>query len=206
MPFKKLKLNKQVLTALLDAGFEEPKEIQKKCVSRIQGGGDLYAIGPEGCGKSTTIIVSILKNLIYAFEDAPRAVVVVNDKQEVLDMLEQFKTLGKNSDIRVVGVYDEGILQDQKEAIYIGCDVVIGTPKRLAQLYFDAGINLNKIQLYLIDNASSILRKGSFPQIIRLSQSLPKCKKVIFTDELNDRLRKAADKFMHFPDTVKVDK
>jgi superfamily II DNA/RNA helicase len=48
----KEKLHKKLASALLENGFEEPKELQKKCIPKINGGADVIAIGPNGSGKS----------------------------------------------------------------------------------------------------------------------------------------------------------
>jgi superfamily II DNA/RNA helicase len=50
---EKFKLNKQLIKAVTEAGFTNPKEIQLKTLNRIIGGQDVIAIGPEGCGKTT---------------------------------------------------------------------------------------------------------------------------------------------------------
>jgi len=53
--FEKLKLNKQLVRSVNEAGFTNPKELQLKTLTRIVGGQDVIAIGPEGSGKSTQI-------------------------------------------------------------------------------------------------------------------------------------------------------
>lgn len=51
MSLDKLKLSKPLVAAMTDAGFLTPKEIQARTMSRILGGQDVIAVGPEGSGK-----------------------------------------------------------------------------------------------------------------------------------------------------------
>ena len=48
MLLDKLKLSKPLIRSMTEAGFLAPKEIQSKSMSRILGGQDLIAVGPEG--------------------------------------------------------------------------------------------------------------------------------------------------------------
>ena len=42
----------------------------------------------------------------------------------------QFEILARRTDLRVFTVFDQGLIQYQKNMIYEGLDVLIGTPKR----------------------------------------------------------------------------
>ena len=74
---EKLKLSKQLLAAVNSKGFLSPKEIQTKLFPRINGGQDLVAIGPEGCGKTTTCVLAALNKIQFTEEIAPRVLYLV---------------------------------------------------------------------------------------------------------------------------------
>jgi ATP-dependent RNA helicase RhlE len=67
----KLKLNKQLLRSVTEAGYLTPKEVQVKTMSRMIGGQDIITIGPEGCGKTTAYIIGVLMRLKYGVEGHP---------------------------------------------------------------------------------------------------------------------------------------
>ncbi|MBL7866256.1 MAG: DEAD/DEAH box helicase, partial [Cyclobacteriaceae bacterium] len=46
------KLNKQLLDAVKDAGFQHPTEIQQKCIPLITGGQHVIGIAQTGTGKT----------------------------------------------------------------------------------------------------------------------------------------------------------
>ena len=140
MPFKKL--IEPLREAIARLGFEEALPFQKQIVSKIKGGANLFGIGPDGCGKTTTIIISVLQKLKgQAFEDAPRALIFVKDKQAALDLAERFKDYTKGTDLRVYCVYDQLNIDTQRNELYEGSDIVIATPKRLNKVFYMNGID-----------------------------------------------------------------
>ncbi len=199
------KLNKKLSTALLEQGFVEPKPIQVKCIPKINGGADVIGIGPEGCGKSFTILTTAMQKLNYAFEDAPRALIIVADETKALAMLEQFKLLSYNSDLRAEAVYESGKIDKQTEAIYFGTDIVIGTPKRVMEIYFKKNFNLNKIKFFAIDDAEMMIKNSAQGQIDRLALSLPKCQHLVFTNQLTEKIEKLIEKFIVAPVIIEVE-
>ena len=80
----KEKLNKKLVNALTLNGIEAPKNIQLKCIAKINGGLDVIGIGPLNSGKTTTIVISAIQKLQYAIERAPMVFVVVSDKHKVI--------------------------------------------------------------------------------------------------------------------------
>jgi ATP-dependent RNA helicase RhlE len=201
----KEKLNKKLATALLENGFEEPKPMQLKCIPKINGGSDLIGIGPKGCGKSSTIIITAIQKLGSAFEDAPRALIIVSDEVQALEMKEQFKLFSHNTDLRAEVAFEGGKIDAQTEAIYFGTDIVIGTAKRVLEIYFRKNFNLNKIKLFVIDDAEMVIKNGLQGQIDRLALSLPKCQHLVFANELNAKIERLIEKFIVAPIVVEIE-
>ncbi len=201
----KEKLNKKLSAALLENGFEEPKPMQLKCIPKINGGADVIGIGPLGCGKSSTVIISAIQKLGTAFEDAPRALIIVSDEIKALEMKDQFRLFSHQTDLRAEVVFEGGKIDAQTEAIYFGTDIVIGTAKRVLEIYFRKNFNLNKIKLFVIDDAEMVIKNGLQGQIDRLALSLPKCQHLVFTNELTPKIEKLIEKFIIAPIIVEVE-
>lgn len=202
-----LKKYSEVLqTAMIAAGFENQTEFQQKTISKIKEGKDFIAIGPKGCGKTTAIVTGVIQRLGEATEDdAPRAVIIVTDKEKTLEIEAEFLRLARRTDLRIVIAHDKGHKVQQRIALYVGSDVVIGTAKRLYEMYIHNGLNLGKVKMLYIDDAEAILKAGFQTQILRLAESLNKCQFVMFNDKLTDRIKNAADLFMAFPTTIEVE-
>src|SRR5690606_2637901 len=99
--FEKLKLTKQLLIAVADAGFVQPTELQSKIFNRINGGQDVIAIAPDGAGKSTALILAVLNKLKFIEEIAPRVLVLVSEKENGEILIDQFHSLNRNRDLRI---------------------------------------------------------------------------------------------------------
>ncbi|HEY8401734.1 MAG TPA: DEAD/DEAH box helicase [Cytophagaceae bacterium] len=199
-----LKLNKQIASALSDEGFREPKEIQSSTFSRIMGGQDIIAIGPESCGKSTSIVIGVLAKLNYAQDAPPRALILVPSKEHAQALEQQFKTIGKNTDLRLVMLLPGAGIEGQKEALATGTDIVIGTPDRVFNLYLKSGINISKLKIFVMDDAHLIIQQGFQSLVHQLSESLPKCQHLIFSEVLHNKLERLISPFMNNPALVEV--
>lgn len=203
MSLDKLKLNKQLLTAMTEAGFLAPKEMQQKVVSRIIGGQDVIAIGPEGSGKTTTYIIGVLMRLKYAHEEAPRALILVPDAERITRVTDQFALLNRSS-LRVVGFSPAAGIQSQMDDLADGCDIVVTTPDRARALYMKLGLNLNLIQTFILDDADLMIKNGYQLPVTELARSIVKCQHLIFTEVLHGKLEQLIEPFMTFPATVEV--
>jgi ATP-dependent RNA helicase RhlE len=187
------------------AGYLSPKEIQVKTMTRILGGQDIIAIGPEGSGKTTTYILAVLMRLKYGFEEAPRALILVPTKERVLEVIAQFQLLNKNETIRIVGIHADGSMESQINELTDGVDIVVAVPSRARAVYLKLGLNTNKIQLFVVDDAAEMVKLGMQLPINELANSIQKCQHLIFTDVLHDRLNMMIAPFMKQPFTVEVE-
>jgi ATP-dependent RNA helicase RhlE len=201
----KLKLNKQLVRSVTEAGYFTPKEVQLKTLTRIIGGQDIIAVSPEGSGKTTAYIIGVLMRLKYGFEEAPRALILVPNKDKVLEVLAQFELLNKNATIRVVGLYTEPSIQPQMDALADGADIVVATPDRARAIYLKLGLNLNKIIMFVVDDAAEIVRQGAQLPVAELANSIIKCQHLVFTEVMHGKLQQMIDPFMNMPALIEVE-
>ncbi|MDP3556815.1 MAG: DEAD/DEAH box helicase [Bacteroidota bacterium] len=200
----KEKFHKKLAANLLLNGYEEPTELQSKAITKINGGFDVIGVGPANIGKTTLIAMMTVQKLQRAIEDAPRALILVSDMEKAIALKEQFLLFTKDTDLRTYCVYEEGKINKEAEEIYVGTDILIGTPKRILDLYFIRNLNLNKIKLFAIDDAEMMLKIAAQGHIDRLALSLPKCQHLVFTDGLNEKIEKLIHKFIIAPHIIEV--
>ena len=199
------KLDIQLLEILKEKGFTESTELEQICIPRIKSGHDLMCIAPKGAGKTATIVVSILHKLKASLNDVPRAVIVVPNKDIALEMKAEFERLGEYTDLRVNTACDNEKIDDQKDKVYMGSDVVIGTPKRLNLLYSLYALNLSAVKIFAIDDAESVIKSINYLQIDRLTESIPKAQKVVFAGELTEWLVRYSNEFMNIQEVIEIE-
>nr|WP_322624593.1 DEAD/DEAH box helicase [uncultured Flavobacterium sp.] len=187
--------------ALEKAGLTEPTELQRETFGPIKSGVDLVIGGLREEGKTTAIVINIIQKLdkAPANEIAPRALVMVKDKEKMLEMMELFQELGKYTDLRIYGVHDKTNLDEDKNQISVGIDVLIGTPIRLNDMFGGAGFDVNQLKMFVIDDLDNLLRTRQEPKIARLSESIGKTQRLFFTDVISERVEFLADRLMVEP-------
>lgn len=205
MSLDKLKLSKPLISAMTDAGYISAKEIQAKTMSRIIGGQDIIAVGPEGCGKTTTYVLGVLMKLKYSTDEAPKVLILVPDQERVLEVIDQFKLLSGNRNLRIMGLYGTGGMEETVLELLEGVDIVVATPTRARAVYLKLGLNLNRLQTLIVDDAEVIVKQGMQLPVCELARSAGKVQHLIFTTVVHDKLNHMIDQFMNFPVTLEVE-
>ena len=193
------KINENLQENLIENGLTEANDLQKETFSTLKSGADCIIIAPNGSGKTTTIVINVIQKLAGTSEESPRALVIVEDKAKVLEMVSLFEKYGKNSGLEVYGVHDKGDTDYDKNYISTGIDVLIGTPNKLNDLFSSAGYNVNRLRMLILDDADPILKLRHEIKIMRISNSIAKTQRIIFTDVLNERIEILADKMLVEP-------
>jgi superfamily II DNA/RNA helicase len=201
----KLKLKKQLVRSVNEAGFTNPTELQLKTISRIVGGQDIIAIGHEGSGKTTTYVLGVLNRFNYAPEGVPRVLILVPEKDDVYGVIEQFDRLNKNKSIRIVGLYVAPGIEAQMDELADGADIVVATPDRARAIYLKLALNLNKVDMFVVDDADKMIQKGLQLPVVELANSIGKSQKLVFTEVMHSKLEKMLEPFMHSPAIVEVE-
>lgn len=193
------KINPLLQEALIDFGLTEANEMQQETFSTIKSGADAVIQSDRKSGKSTTIAINVIQRLDKPFMESPRALIVVENKEKVLEMIEIFKPLNHYNKLRVYGVHDRGDLDWDKNQISLGIDVLIGTPTRLDEMFSTAGYDVNQLKMFIVDDADVLFKLRLDAKINRLSDSIPKTQRLIFCNKITDRVEAVADRTMIEP-------
>ncbi|MFT5216421.1 MAG: superfamily II DNA/RNA helicase [Glaciecola sp.] len=204
MSFKKL--NPLLKESLEKLAFDKPLPFQKEILPKLKSGANLYGIAPKESGKTTALILAIVHKLkAEAFDDSPRALVMVKDKQAALDLMEQFEVFTKSTDLRIYCAYEEYDFDKQREEIYYGVDIIIVTPKRLNKLYFMNSLHLGQLQIFAIEDAEFLIRNNYHNDVLRVTESLHKCQYVILAESMHQRYERLQESFMYNSQIVSID-
>lgn len=193
------KINEKLQDALIENGLTEANILQQETFSTIKSGADCIILSPAGSGKSTTIVLNVIQQLAGHTEESPRALIFVEDKAKVLEMEALFEKYGKYTNLEVYGVHDKGDTDYDKNYISTGVDVLIGTPNKLSDMFTTAGYNVNRLKMFIIDDADPMLKLRHETKIMRISNSITKTQRIIFAENLTERIEILADKMMLEP-------
>jgi ATP-dependent RNA helicase RhlE len=193
------KINEALQLALIENGLVEANAMQQETFSTLKSGADAIIIGEKGSGKTVTIVLNVIHQLKCEWEESPRALIIVEDKAKVLAMEELFEKYGKYTNLRVFGVHDKGDMEYDKNYVSTGIDVLIGTPNKLSDMFTTAGYNINKLKMFILDDADPILKLRHETKIMRISNSIAKTQRLIFTEKLTERIEILAEKMLLEP-------
>ncbi|MBM6500144.1 DEAD/DEAH box helicase [Flavobacterium macrobrachii] len=193
------KINPNLQKALIENGLTEANEMQQETFSTIKSGSDVVIQSLEGTGKTTTIVINVLQKLEKTLGESTRALIIVENKEKVLEMEELFLKYGTYTDLSILGVYDKGDIDYDKNVISMGLDVLIGTPTRINAMFSSAGFNINTIKMLIVDDADVLFRNRMDAVILRLSSSVEKTQRLFFCSQITERVEVLAEKIMIEP-------
>ncbi len=193
------KINENLQKALIENGLVEANAMQQETFSTLKSGADCLIIAPKASGKTTTIVINVIQRLAGANEESPRALIVVEDKAKVLAMEELFDKYNQYTKLEVYGVHDKGDMDYDKNYISTGIDVLIGTPSRLNEMFSSAGYNVNRLKMFIIDDTDPILKLRHETKIMRISNSITKTQRIIFAEQITERIDLLAEKMLIEP-------
>lgn len=193
------KINENLQKGLVENGLEEANELQQETFSTIKSGADCVIQADAGAGKSTAIALNVIQRLVKPEGESTRALILVNSKEKVLEMVDLFETIGKHNRLRVIGVNDKTDIDEEKNAISAGMDVLIGTPNKINAMFSGAGFNMNTIKMFVVDDADEIFKLRQDSIVQRLSMSVEKTQRLFFCKAITERVEILADKIMIEP-------
>jgi superfamily II DNA/RNA helicase len=193
------KINPNLQKALIENGLTEANEMQQETFSTIKSGSDVVIQSLEGPGKTTTIVINVLQKLEKTLGESTRALIIVENKEKVLEMEELFLKYGTYTDLSILGVHDKGDIDYDKNVISMGLDVLIGTPTRINAMFSSAGFNINTIKMLIVDDADVLFRNRMDAVILRLSSSVEKTQRLFFCSQITERVEVLAEKIMIEP-------
>ena len=203
--FEEFKISTPLQNAVLDLGFQKPTAIQTKAFSVILSGRDVVGIAQTGTGKTLAYMLPILQMHSFSNQLHPRVLVLVPTRELVLQVAEEIEKFGKNSSIRVLGVYGGTNMKKQKEAIAEGVDIIVATPGRLYDLVLSRALQLKSIKKLVIDEVDVMLDLGFRFQLTNIFELLPERRQnIMFSATMTDEIDALINDFFKRAEKISV--
>ncbi|MFM7668661.1 MAG: DEAD/DEAH box helicase [Bacteroidota bacterium] len=172
-------------------------------VLRLLGSGK-SVLGTAQLEEYESFIPRILLEFIPQPEEgSPRGIVVCKDDDTAKRIHELASKDLKKYDLTLDLIIEKGNKLKQRNDLFDGTEIIIGTPKRLCELYFQNGFNIGKLKLFLILEIDDQMRLGFRGFISRIAESLPKCRQLVFTRNAEeDRTVAYLDQFVNLVSVV----
>jgi len=203
MPFKKLHSDIQEKLAYLE--ITTPTPFQSKSIPVIKSGANTFCTASKDSGKTTTLILTTLQKLkCEAVGNAPRALVIVENKDTALELYDAFLTYTKHNSLRVYLADEKVHIDMQKSEIFEGVDILISTPKTMNNLFLFNAVTTSQINIFSIDDAEFLADKSSYTALMSFIQSINKCQFVLYSEKMHPILKRFKSYFMEHSKTVSI--
>jgi ATP-dependent RNA helicase RhlE len=203
--FENFNLNRQLLNAVSEAGFETPTEIQLKAIPLILGGQEVIGIAQTGTGKTAAYALPVLMKVKYAQGKDPRALILAPTKELTIQISEHVTQLAKYTDLRIFALYGGVGATQQIQAIEKGVDILIATPGRFMELYLQGDLPTKLIKTLVLDEADRMMDMGFMRQLRKIFEVIPpKRQNLLFSATFSDRIESLSKEFLEFPVRIEV--
>ncbi|MEG0283391.1 MAG: DEAD/DEAH box helicase [Erysipelotrichales bacterium] len=201
--FEDFNLEKRVLDALRDVGYEKPTPVQAKAITPILEGHDVLANAQTGTGKTAAFSLPILNDMKR--EGHTQALIVTPTRELAIQIRENIRDYSKYLKLKTVVIYG-GVKQGrQVRSLEQGADVLIATPGRLLDLIDQGFIDLSKIKYFVLDEADNMLDMGFIHDIRKMLTFIPKKRQTLmFSATMPKDIKELASTILNNPVEVSV--
>ena len=188
-------MSEAVSDLLRARGIETPFQIQALVIPEALRGGDILAKSPTGSGKTLAFAIPIVQN---GSDATPFALVLVPTRELCTQVTDELKAVAGDS-LRVASVYGGVPLKAQaKEAK--DAHVIVATPGRLQDLLDRGLVSLDKVRVFVLDEAARMLDMGFKPQVDKIARRLSEnLQTMLFSATLDGEVGELARRYTHFP-------
>ena len=210
MRFDELELSDDVLDALDAMRFGECTPIQEQAIPVIFQKRDLIAVAQTGTGKTAAYLLPVIDMLADEPEPANSVSCIVMAPtrelaQQIDRQLEGFSYYLPISSVAIYGGTDGKEFSRQQNGLKNGADVVIATPGRLIAHLQLGGIDLSKVQYFILDEADRMLDMGFFDDIMQIVKHLPAERQTLmFSATMPPKIQQLAKAILTDPAEVKI--
>ncbi len=212
--FSSFDLDPRILQGLADAGFEYCTPIQAETLPIALSGQDVAGQAQTGTGKTAAFVVATLQRLLTHTPaperkpNEPRALFVAPTRELAVQIHKDTQALAAHCGFRLGLVYGGTGYQQQRDEVFAGVDILIGTPGRLIDYFKQRVFDLHQAEVVVIDEADRMFDLGFIKDIRYLLRRLPPPSRrlgMLFSATLSYRVTELAYEHMNDPRPVAIE-
>ena len=209
LTFKELSLSPEILKNVTDAGYETPTPIQAQSIPPLLEGKDLLGIAQTGTGKTASFTLPMLMRLkgrdFGLTPMQPRSLILAPTRELASQIKEQIDKYGKDLKLKSAVIFGGVGQSSQVNTLRQGLDILIATPGRLLDLMNQGHCKLNKVEIFVLDEADRMLDMGFIHDIKKVIAALPeKRQTMLFSATMPNEIVGIANRILKQPVRVEV--
>ena len=212
MTFDDFNLSPSLRAAVRKAGYDVPTPIQSETIPLVLAGRDVLGCAQTGTGKTAAFALPILQLLSERKKNSIRitrpikALVLTPTRELAQQIYESFLDYGALLKLRACVIFGGVGQKPQTDALEAGVDILVATPGRLNDLIGQGYIDLDRLEIFVLDEADRMLDMGFIHDVKRVMTKLPKPRQTLFfSATMPKEVEALAQSLLTNPATVKVD-
>jgi ATP-dependent RNA helicase RhlE len=207
--FSDLQLIEPIQIALKETGYEKPTPIQAQAIPIVLEGHDLLGIAQTGTGKTAAFCLPILQllseNRNRREPRSPRCLILTPTRELAIQIHKSLLTYGKHLKQKYAVIFGGVGQGNQVRDLAHGVDVLVATPGRLLDLIEQRHLKLDRVEIFVLDEADRMLDMGFMRDIKRILPLLPEKKhNLFFSATMPNEIAKLAHSILQNPKKVEV--
>jgi ATP-dependent RNA helicase RhlE len=207
--FSDLKLIPQIQLSIKEAGYKIPTPIQQLAIPLILEGHDLLGIAQTGTGKTAAFCLPILNHLfsrqVRPTPRSPRALILTPTRELASQIQKNLVTYGKHLRLKYTAIFGGVGQGNQVRDLSQGVDVLVATPGRLLDLIEQRHLRLDRIEIFVLDEADRMLDMGFLRDVKKIIPLLPaKRHNLFFSATMPTEIQSLAQSILRNPQKVEV--
>ena len=207
--FDTLNLISPIRRAVSDEKYTLPTPIQTEAIPHLLQGRDLLGCAQTGTGKTAAFALPILQRLAE-YKDKPRpkevrTLILTPTRELALQIDESFRVYGRYLKFNQAAIFGGVSPKAQVRALSRGVDVLVATPGRLLDLFNQGCLRMDKVDVFVLDEADQMLDMGFLPDVKKIFNAIPETRQtVLFSATLPTEIVRLTHKFLNDPVKVSV--
>lgn len=206
--FEEKGLNKDLLKAISELGFETPTPIQEKTIPAILNSRqDVVGLAQTGTGKTAGFGLPIIQKADINNRTV-QSLILCPTRELCIQITKDINSFAKYSKgLSVLSVYGGANIVPQIQALRKGAHIVVGTPGRTLDLIKRKSLKVNNISWLVLDEADEMLNMGFKEDLDSILETTPAEKQtLLFSATMPKDVMRIAETYMNDPNEIAVDK
>jgi ATP-dependent RNA helicase DeaD len=206
MTFKELHIDKRILKAIAEMGFETPMPVQEEVIPfLLKETRDLVALAHTGTGKTAAFGIPIVQK-VDQFSSKTQALILAPTRELCLQITDDLNHLAKHMDgLNIVPIYGGASILTQIKQISSGAQIIVATPGRMLDMLNRRKVDVSAISWLVLDEADEMLNMGFKEDLNAILSGTPKNKRVLlFSATMAEEIEGIAQSYMNKPVAITV--
>ena len=194
LTFKDLGLRDGLLKAIDDLGFTSPSPIQAESLPVTLQGFDIIGQAQTGTGKTAAFGCAIINNIKN--RNSIASIILAPTRELALQVHDELVKLTKYEKLNIVAVYGGAPIHHQARDLK-RANIVVGTPGRVLDHIRRGNLPLDKVEVFVLDEADEMLNMGFIDDMEEIMKSIPEERQtLLFSATMPAPIKKLTKKYL----------